>query len=68
MNRGTDSNLDSDITEEEYAKNPEIIYQEVSNALDDSIPDNPRYLIDGQVIYDTTIEGPVFFYIREFKN
>ena len=68
MNRGTDSNLDSDITEEEYAKNPEIIYQEVSNVLDDSIPDNPRYLIDGQVIYDTTIEGPVFFYIREFKK
>jgi hypothetical protein len=68
MNRGADSNLDSDITEEEYVKNPEIIYQEVSNTLDDSIPDNPRYLIDGQVIYDTTIEGPVFFYIREFKK
>ena len=68
MNRGTDTNVDSDITEDEYALNPEIIYQEVSSVLDDTIPDNPRYLIDGQVIYDTTIEGPVFYYIREFKK
>jgi hypothetical protein len=67
VNRG-DNNLDTDITEEEYSKNPEIIYQEVSSTLDDSIPDNPRYFYDGQIIYDTTIEGPVFFYLREFKN
>jgi hypothetical protein len=67
MNRG-DTNLDTDIAEEDYAINPEIIYQEVSAVLDESIPDNPRYFIDGQVVYDTTIEGPVFFYVREFKK
>ncbi len=67
MNRG-DVNLDADITEEDYAINPEIIYQETTGVLDESIPDNPRYFIDGQVIYDTTIEGPVFFYLREFKK
>lgn len=67
VNRG-DINLDTDITEENYASNPEIIYQEVSSTLDDSIPDNPRYFYDGQIIYDTTIEGPVFFYLREFKK
>ncbi len=56
------------IEDSDYVKNPEFYYRELNVAQDNSRPQNPRYSIDGVVTYNTTIEGPVFFYLRNYTT
>ncbi len=55
-------------SEEEYAAAPEFSYEELSRTTDNSIEDNVRVLVRSQISYETTIEGPVFFYLRNFPE
>lgn len=51
-----------------YLETPEFSYEENSAATDNTVPDNVRKLVTGQINYETTIEGPVFFYLRNFPE
>jgi hypothetical protein len=51
-----------------YAEAPEFSYEENEAVTDSTVPDNVRKLITGQINYETTIEGPVFFYLRNFPE
>ena len=55
-------------SDDEYFAAPELSYQENSVVTDDAVPDNVRTLVTGQINYDTTIEGPVFFYVRNLPE
>jgi hypothetical protein len=56
------------ISDSDYIKNPEFYYRELNRARDNSLPQNPRFSIDGAVTFNTTIEGPVFFYLRNYTT
>lgn len=51
-----------------YFETPEFSYEENSAVTDNSVPDNVRTLVTGQINYETTIEGPVFYYFRNFPE
>jgi hypothetical protein len=52
----------------DYFETPEFSYEENSVVTDNTVPDNKRTLVTGQINYETTIEGPVFFYFRNFPE
>lgn len=56
------------IQDADYIKNPELYYRELNRTRDNSRPQDPRYSITGAVTYNTTIEGPVFFYLRNYTT
>jgi hypothetical protein len=51
-----------------YYELPEFSYEENSAVTDSTVPDNVRTLVTGQINYETTIEGPVFYYFRNFPE
>lgn len=51
-----------------YYELPEFSYEENSKVTDNTVSDNTRVLVTGQINYETTIEGPVFFYLRNFPE
>jgi hypothetical protein len=56
------------LDEASYLANPELKYFEISKKSNLDKPDDPRTQFRGVVRYETTIEGPVFFYARNFKE
>ncbi len=56
------------VSDSGYAETPEFSYEENKAVTDNSVPDNVRKLVTGQINYETTIEGPVFFYLRNFPE
>ena len=55
-------------SDSDYFDTPEFSYEENSVVTDNTVPDNKRTLVTGQINYETTIEGPVFFYFRNFPE
>ncbi len=55
-------------SDEAYFEVPEFSYEENEVVTDNTVPDNVRKLVTGQINYETTIEGPVFFYLRNFPE
>ena len=55
-------------SDSDYFETPEFSYEENNVVTDNSTPDNKRTLVTGQINYETTIEGPVFFYFRNFPE
>ena len=55
-------------SDSDYFDTPEFSYEENNVVTDNTVPDNKRTLVTGQINYETTIEGPVFFYFRNFPE
>ena len=55
-------------TYDDYEADPELKYFEISTTENTSKSNDPRTLFKGKIRYETTIEGPVFFYARNFKE
>jgi hypothetical protein len=55
-------------TEADYIALPEFSYIQNSVQHDNTMEENPRSFVSGQIEYNTTIEGPVFFYLRNFPE
>jgi len=53
---------------DEYKSNPELKYFEIDKYESKAKNKDPRTYFKGRVRYETTIEGPVFFYARNFKD
>ena len=51
-----------------YYSDPELKYFEVSKSENTAKSNDPRTLFKGKIRYETTIEGPIFFYARNFKE
>lgn len=52
----------------DYVGNPELYYRELNRTRDNTKPQDPRWSINGVVTYNTTIEGPIFFYLRNYTT
>jgi hypothetical protein len=55
-------------TATQYAENQELKYFEISKSENTAKSNDPRTFFKGKIRYETTIEGPVFFYARNFKE
>lgn len=56
------------LIEADYVGNPELYYRELNRTRDNTKPQDPRWSINGVVTYNTTIEGPIFFYLRNYTT
>jgi hypothetical protein len=65
VNKGTNDSLKSF---DEYKSNPELKYFEIDKNESKAKDKDPRTYFKGRIRYETTIEGPVFFYARNFKD
>lgn len=59
---------DSKKTLDEYKTNPELKYFQSDKYESKSKSNDPRTYFIGRIRYETTIEGPIFFYARNFKD
>jgi hypothetical protein len=65
VNRGTNNQLKSF---DEYKDEPELKYFEIDKTESTAKDKDPRTYFKGRIRYETTIEGPLFFYARNFKD
>ena len=53
---------------DDYSSDPELKYFEISKSENTAKSGDPRTFFKGKIRYETTIEGPIFFYARNFKE
>lgn len=53
---------------DDYLADREFSYKELSKVTDSSIADNIRALVTGELNFETTIEGPILFYFRNYPE
>ncbi len=65
VNKGLNNQIK---TFDEYKSEPELKYFEIDKNESKAKDKDPRTYFKGRIRYETTIEGPVFFYARNFKD
>ena len=65
VNKGLNNQIKSF---DEYKSEPELKYFEIDKSESQAKDKDPRTYFKGRIRYETTIEGPVFFYARNFKD
>jgi hypothetical protein len=55
-------------TDEIYKVDPELVYKELSHTNDSSLDENPRTYIQSKIYYNTTVEGPIFLYLKAIPD